>query len=358
VAPVDVEVFMNPEFKPRVQVLTATPPTEGGIAEYSAALYRDLDVELLSDSEAWERNSLWSVISLGRRLRGELLHVQHEWLLYGPPIYNLIPISALILNKLKGGRNVVTLHTVLPLTAIESKFLSRFGAERIPRFIAQVVVFVLTGLLCLLSDHLIVHTPEAETHLRERYRPSAITVIPHGLTPREPAYPEPPFRFRYVGLINEAKGVSVLLEALDEISQPCEVIGRVQDGQFADGPAVTDRFLSAAEYHRTIRDTDVLVLPYLKGEYYAASGVLADAMAHGTAVIVTDIPQLTTVVEDERNGFVVPCGDSSALAAAIRYAANNPEDVQRTARELHRNVEKRSWSRVQSLTREVYHEVA
>lgn len=341
-----------------VQVLTTTPPTEGGIAEYSAALYESLEVEFLGDGDSWTQGSLKSIRTLARDLRGDRLHVQHEWLMYGSPVHNLIPLAALVVNRLKGGGNIVTLHTVLPIDAIDKAFLTRFGSKGLPTPLAKGVVFVLTQLLCLLADRLIVHTPEAAAYLEETHDAQAITVIPHGLDKQDPAFPEPPMTIRYVGLINEAKGVDVLLDAIESVDTDVDIIGRVQDSQFEGDSAIENTYLSAEAYQEKIRTADVLVLPYLKGEYFAASGVLADAMAHGTGVIVSDIPQLTTVVEDGETGFVVPRNDASALADAIERATMEPELVRQMAKQIHEVAASRDWERVRTLTQEVYDDLA
>lgn len=340
------------------QVLTTTPPTEGGIAEYSAALYDSLDVELLGDGDVWKTESLRSIWPLAHAVRGDYLHVQHEWLMYGSPVHNLIPLTALLANRIKGGTNVITLHTVLPTDAIDEAFLERFGAGGLPVPVVKTVVFVLTQLLCLLADRVIVHTPEAAAYLDDSHVGHSTTVIPHGLDKQEPTYPEPPFTIRYVGLVNAAKGVDVILDALERTDVECDIVGRVQDPQFRNVSRITDTYLSAEAYQQQIRTADILVLPYLKGEYFAASGVLADAMAHGTAVIVSDIPQLTSVVTDGETGLVVPRDDPQALAEAIDRAVEQPGIVRETAEQLHEIAAARDWTQVRAETQEVYDELA
>jgi glycosyltransferase involved in cell wall biosynthesis len=45
---------------------------------------------------------------------------------------------------------------------------------------------------------------------------------------------------------------------------------------------------------------------------------VVEALAVGTPVLATRIGGVAEVVEDERNGLLVPAGDADALAAAVR----------------------------------------
>jgi glycosyltransferase involved in cell wall biosynthesis len=52
---------------------------------------------------------------------------------------------------------------------------------------------------------------------------------------------------------------------------------------------------------------------------------LLEGAAMGRALITTDAVGCRDVVQDGRNGFVVPVGDTQALAAAIKKLAARPE---------------------------------
>lgn len=341
-----------------VQVLTSTPPDECGVAEYAQCLYRGLDVEVLDSGDAWQPGRLSAAISVARRMNGDLAHVQHEWLLYGDAVHNVIPLAALAANVARGGRNVTTMHTVIPPDAVTTDFLERFGADTVPPQLAQVVLGALTRGFCNLSDRVVVHTEGAKACLVDDYGADGVRVVPHGLTPRERTPVEPPVTFRFLGLINRAKGVETLLAALDRLDDvTCEIIGRIEDDRIDDDPRITDTYLESEAYDRLVGDTDVLVLPYTKGDYHAASGVLADAMAHGTAVIVSDIPQLVSEINHRETGLVVPRGDPDELADALEYAAANPGAVDSMAARLHGQARGRSWERTRAKTRQLYEDL-
>lgn len=350
-----------------VQVLTPTPPDECGVAEYARSLYRGLDVDVLGSGETWRPGRLSSAVSVARRMNGGIAHVQHEWLLYGGPIHNCVPLAALSANDARGGHNVTTMHTVIPPEAVTRDFLERFGADSVPPRVVRSVLGGLTRAICGLSDRVVVHTDGAKACLVEDYGADgadgddgddSVCVIPHGLTPRDRKPIEPPVTVRFVGLINRAKGIDTLLAALDRVDDvSCEIVGRVEDDRIANDPRIRDTYLDAEAYDRLVHETDVLVLPYEKGDYYAASGVLADAMAHGTAVIASDVPQLATDIDDGETGLVVPRGDPAELADALAYAVANPGQLDDMAARLHERAAERTWERTRTETRRLYDEL-
>ena len=83
---------------------------------------------------------------------------------------------------------------------------------------------------------------------------------------------------------------------------------------------VPDRHLPAI-----YRAGDVTILPsWTAGEAFGL--VLIEAMACGRPVIASDLPGVRTVVSDGEDGLLVPPGDETALAAAIRSMAALPPE--------------------------------
>jgi glycosyltransferase involved in cell wall biosynthesis len=78
--------------------------------------------------------------------------------------------------------------------------------------------------------------------------------------------------------------------------------------------------------HRTeindmLNETDIVVLPSISGE--AFSRAVIEAMAAGKVVITTDVGGASEAVEEGITGFVVPPGDSEALAEKILLLARD-----------------------------------
>ena len=81
-----------------------------------------------------------------------------------------------------------------------------------------------------------------------------------------------------------------------------------------------------AEKRAALADADVLAAPSLGGESFGM--VLTEAFAAGTPVVASDIPGYRGVVSAGRDGLLVPRGDATALAEALRGLALDPAGTQ------------------------------
>jgi glycosyltransferase involved in cell wall biosynthesis len=52
--------------------------------------------------------------------------------------------------------------------------------------------------------------------------------------------------------------------------------------------------------------------------------VILEAFAHGIAVVATPVGAVPEVIEDGRNGLLIPVGDVDALAHALRRLIEDP----------------------------------
>jgi glycosyltransferase involved in cell wall biosynthesis len=134
----------------------------------------------------------------------------------------------------------------------------------------------------------------------------------------------------YVGRLEREKGVDVLLEAWPAVVAD-------QDAQLVlvgDGPLRQRAMDQASTDHRqTIRAVGVQADP---GPFYAAAEVfvfptrsetfgvaLADAMAHGLAVVATPAGLAHGWLRDQFEGLLIPHGDGPRMATAIRALLAN-----------------------------------
>ncbi|MGH7091660.1 MAG: glycosyltransferase family 4 protein, partial [Stellaceae bacterium] len=104
-----------------------------------------------------------------------------------------------------------------------------------------------------------------------------------------------------IGRIEEYRGQA---QALD-IAERVDFVGWTDEG-------ATNALLEAA---------DILVLP---SHFECLPMVVIEAMAYGLAVIATPVGSVTEAVDDERNGLIVPVGDSERLGQAIRRLIEEP----------------------------------
>jgi glycosyltransferase involved in cell wall biosynthesis len=64
----------------------------------------------------------------------------------------------------------------------------------------------------------------------------------------------------------------------------------------------------------------------LASDHETFGNVLVEALAHGLAVVSTDCGGPSEVLNSPETGVLVPCGDETALAAAMRAALLEPGD--------------------------------
>jgi teichuronic acid biosynthesis glycosyltransferase TuaC len=128
----------------------------------------------------------------------------------------------------------------------------------------------------------------------------------------------------FIGELHPRKGVHVLLEALQSVDTECELvlIGNGTPVYTAEIKAMASQlnhpviFLGFRDDVQMLyRWIDVLVLPSLNFESFGM--VIIEAMRAGVSVICSDFGGMKEVVADGETGFVVPAGDSHALANAI-----------------------------------------
>lgn len=97
---------------------------------------------------------------------------------------------------------------------------------------------------------------------------------------------------------------------------------------------------------------DVVALPYLSAHN---SGVIQVAYAFARPVVGTDVGSFRQVIEEGATGFVVPPGDATALAAALRRVLADPDAARRMgdrAQHLARTVY--SWEGIARATADFY----
>lgn len=138
----------------------------------------------------------------------------------------------------------------------------------------------------------------------------------------------------FFGHIKDVKGLDVLLRgfALARAADPSLhllIAGRVWKSDFSRydeliahlglAPHCTlhIRYIDDAEAPYFYLCADLVVLPYLR---IYQSGVVLEAMSHGSPVLVSDIPGMLEVIDHGRTGFVFKSGDPQHLSQRIAEA--------------------------------------
>lgn len=145
-----------------------------------------------------------------------------------------------------------------------------------------------------------------------------------------------------VGRLDHIKGFDVLIEALALMARQgrsvrCRIIG---SGPFEPSLRATivrhglgetvelSGALPQSEVHEALGFASVFVMPSVvtpEGDRDGIPVSLMEAMAVGTPVVSTRVSGIPELVDDEREGLLVPERDPPALAAALARLLDNPD---------------------------------
>ena len=142
-----------------------------------------------------------------------------------------------------------------------------------------------------------------------------------------------PHSLIYLGRLEEYKGIRELVAGF---SQVAEKFPEAKLYIYGTGPLsdfCQKHSNSQIIYHgftdeslKKISESEIFILPsYIEG----LSLSLIDATMLGKAIITTNIDGNPEVVEDQRNGLLIPAKDSDALARAIEKLLSNPKLVEK-----------------------------
>ena len=209
---------------------------------------------------------------------------------------------------------------------------------------------------------------EAAAWTARRFFGGRYAIVPNGVDldpfarPHAQADPSMPLRIAFVGQAVERKGLPILLRAFEALREhiACEltIVGASTE---EIAPLLVDprgvRALGKvdeATKRTVLRETDVLAAPSLGGESFGM--VLTEAFAAATPVICSDLPGYAGVARDGTDGVLVPRGDATALAEALRDLALDPERRARMSAAAFERAQRYAWPHVAEEVMGVYEE--
>lgn len=355
----------------RFGILSSFPPTECGIATFSAALVAGLvangasvDVVRCGASPLLEDPSVLATLAADPAaglpsaidvLNGtDVVIVQHEYGLYsGADGADVLDVVERIVAPI-----IVVAHTVLTTPSANQKLV----LERI----------------CQSADAVVVMTETARSRLAACFDIdlSKVHLVPHGaatpvadLSRSDPSVAKRAPLVLTWGLLGPGKGIEWAIDALALLSdlepQPHYLIAgathpkvHAQSGESyremlveraaasTAGSLISfdDTYRELASLTALIRSADLVVLPYDSTDQ-VTSGVLVDAVAAGRPVVSTAFPHAVELLRSGA-GLVVPQRDPAALANAIRSVLTDPVQAASMAAEARRLAPDLSWTSV------------
>lgn len=137
------------------------------------------------------------------------------------------------------------------------------------------------------------------------------------------------FRLIFAGRLTEAKGLSILLDAIKMSSVMIDIIGegeldarcREIAAHFPDRVRVLDPVPYGDQFTALLDRYHAIVVPTLSDEQ---PRILLDAFARGLPAIASDRGGNLDFVRPGETGWLVPAGDATALANAMDIAASDP----------------------------------
>ena len=193
-------------------------------------------------------------------------------------------------------------------------------------------VVLTTGRYVLGSTSMAVPTSrfEARQLVAAGFPADRIKVIPSGVAVTEKPKPRDKVgrMVLYVGRLEKAKGIDVLLDAVETLRWPCILVGR-SDGyiekELAKHPDVDVTLMGVLpkrELSEVFEKSDVFVLP---SRSELTSLVVREAQLAGVPVVATNVGGMSEIITNGVSGLLVRPSDPDALAYAINEAVLNPK---------------------------------
>jgi len=386
-----------------VVMISTHPAYGGGVSSYTEKLIhflRDhgLEVNLFSNKvidnskedfedicSCWDTGFLYpfQIFKNLCKCKPDIIHIQHEFFLYGGVLSALLFPVLLFLAKIAGRKVIVTLHGVIPLSEVHKRFLTLNEIDG-PSVVLKIGLVFLTKTISLLTDAVIVHSNFFAETLMSGYgcMEEKVQVIPHGVNEVASRLSQNIAKERiglsnkivilFFGYIAKYKGIETLLEGFQLISKEHPnwvlIIGGGQHPRLKtkrsyreylsnlykrEDKQVSFRGYIADDYVSTyFCAADLVVLPY--NLIMSSSGPFALATSYGKSVVASNIPPFNEFLPSQA---LFNEDDSNSLRERIENILSHPSSMQEISAHIEKIGEANSWTRVSLKTRKLYQHV-
>jgi glycosyltransferase involved in cell wall biosynthesis len=358
----------------KLAIVTAYPPSKVTLNEYAYHLVKSFrqsekvtELVLLTDEtpgakdisftengckitvkECWKFNSYKNIFSVTKaisQVKPDSVLFNLQFMKFGDK--KVVAATGLMLPlicKMKKIPTIVLLHNILEQVDLgEAGFTTNKLAQKAYNFIGT----SLTKLI-LKADLVAVTMDKYVTTLEEKYKTGNVKMIPHGTfeIPAEPSHdlPEGPLKIMTFGKFGTYKKVERMIEAVEMVRASSgldlEIVIAGTDNPNVPGylKNVQEKYKHVPQLRFTgyveeeevaplFTESAVVVFPYTSTT--GSSGVLHQAGSYGKAVVMPNLGDLATLIEDEgyRGEFFEPESTESLAKAIEAIVTNNDHRI-------------------------------
>jgi glycosyltransferase involved in cell wall biosynthesis len=380
-------------------MISTHPTSEGGVASYTRNLVQALrehgvNVVIFSNKprnenvkqsyegvySVWNKGILYPFQifkALVTNSNVDIIHIQHEFFLYGDMFSALLFPVLLILVRLLGKPVVVTMHGVIPLSELNKRF-KRENELNGPLFLLKFALIFITKVIVFLSDAVIVHGKFFAKVMYNDYKcpKQKIHIIPLGIEEAKIIIPQNEAKRRlglenkvvilFFGYIARYKGVEMLIDAFGRLARKYqewvliiggghhprlrlnpkykEYITKLQQmaHQLAPEKVLFTGFIPDEELPLYLSAADIIVFPYTTA--MSSSAALTSSMSYEKPIIASNIPPMKELIPFEEALF--ERGSPEDLAKKLESVLNNSNLRHKISIHFKKVCEKNSWSNV------------
>jgi glycosyltransferase involved in cell wall biosynthesis len=358
----------------KLAIVTAYPPSKVTLNEYAYHLVKSFrqsekvtELVLLTDEtpgakdisftengckitvkECWKFNSYKNIFSVTKaisQVKPDSVLFNLQFMKFGDK--KVVAATGLMLPlicKMKKIPTIVLLHNILEQVDLgKAGFTTNKLAQKAYNFIGT----SLTKLI-LKADLVAVTMDKYVTTLEEKYKTGNVKMIPHGTfeIPAEPSHdlPEGPLKIMTFGKFGTYKKVERMIEAVEMVRASSgldlEIVIAGTDNPNVPGylKNVQEKYKHVPQLRFTgyveeeevaplFTESAVVVFPYTSTT--GSSGVLHQAGSYGKAVVMPNLGDLATLIEDEgyRGEFFEPESTESLAKAIEAIVTNNDHRI-------------------------------
>jgi len=353
----------------KLAIVTAYPPSKVTLNEYAYHLVKSFRTQqeiteliLLTDEtpegkdldfteqgckitvkECWKFNSYKNIINVTKAInetKPDSVLFNLQFMKFGDKkVPAALGLCLPLICKMKKIPTIVLLHNILEQVDLES---AGFTSNKILQGIYNFIGTTLTRLI-LQADTVAVTIEKYVDTLVDKYKVKNVKLIPHGTfeIPALPSHklPEGPMKIMAFGKFGTYKKVEAMIEATEVVRQrtgkDLEIVIAGTDNPNVPGylEGVKNKYehinnitftgyVEECDVERLFTESAVVIFPYTSTT--GSSGVLHQAGSYGKAVILPNLGDLASLIEDEGyRGEFFETENVESLANAIENVVEN-----------------------------------